>query len=222
MDSCTKYSCAFPTRYRAKGHNCRQGVVAKRACPVWLNYHADYTLTKAEILNQFCSTICDFCRVVGIEKTRTTPYQPQRNGQMERFSRTLLGMFGTLGEDKKTDWPSYVAHAHAMVYTPTTAQSMVPLGAHHITLCSAASHVYLSISQSGWTDWTKSLNHTIPMLTTFALNSVLMRATLRRRPCTSGRKETRRITTSTPKKVSLKWGTMCWLGTLVREANTSC
>jgi hypothetical protein len=38
---------------------------------------------------------------------------PPGNGQTERFNRTLLGMLGTLSEDKKTDWPSYVA---PMVY----------------------------------------------------------------------------------------------------------
>jgi hypothetical protein len=55
------------------------------------------------------------------------------------------------------------------------------LGTRHITFCSAASHVYLSISHSGWINWTRSLNRTLPTLTTFGLD-LPMHTTSRRRP----------------------------------------
>ena len=35
-------------------------------------------------------------KLLEIRKTHTTPYQPQCNGIVERFNRTLLGMFGLL------------------------------------------------------------------------------------------------------------------------------
>ncbi|MEW8546336.1 MAG: RNase H-like domain-containing protein, partial [Candidatus Thiodiazotropha sp.] len=54
-------------------------------------------------LNKFC----------GISKSRTTPYHPKGNGQVERFNRSLLGMLKTLPETCKSDWK---AHLNKMVH----------------------------------------------------------------------------------------------------------
>ena len=47
----------------------------------------------------------DLCDIAGIQKSRTTPYQPMT----EKFNRTLLDMLGTLGGDQKRDWKYHVA-----------------------------------------------------------------------------------------------------------------
>ena len=49
--------------------------------------------------------ISELCKLLGITKTRTTPYHPQSDGMIERFNRTLLSMLSTvLGEEGEENW----------------------------------------------------------------------------------------------------------------------
>ena len=49
------------------------------------------------------------CKLAGIRKTRTTPYHPMGNGQVERFNQTLLQTLGCLDPCRKSDWKTYVS-----------------------------------------------------------------------------------------------------------------
>ena len=48
----------------------------------------------------------EMCRLLGIEKTRTTPYNPKSDGMIERFNRTLATMVSMMLEPhcRQRDW----------------------------------------------------------------------------------------------------------------------
>ena len=52
--------------------------------------------------------IKELCSIANGDKTRTTPYHPMDNGMPECFNQMLLNMLGTLEDDQKSDWKSYV------------------------------------------------------------------------------------------------------------------
>ncbi|KAL5013852.1 hypothetical protein ScPMuIL_008122, partial [Solemya velum] len=76
--------------------------------------------------NFMSHVIKELCKIAGVKKTRTTPYHPMGNGMPERFNQTLINMLGTLNEEKKADWRTYVAplvHAYNATRHETTGYS---------------------------------------------------------------------------------------------------
>lgn len=42
--------------------------------------------------------------MLGIRKTRTTPYHPRGDGMVERFNRTLIGILSAYVDSDQSDW----------------------------------------------------------------------------------------------------------------------
>lgn len=103
-DNFTKFAWAFATRSQ------KANVVAKVLWEnVLVNYGFPHRLHADQGRDFESRVIKQLCKLTGIQKSRTTPYHPQGNGQTERFNKTLLHMLGTLDEEKKEAWPDYLA-----------------------------------------------------------------------------------------------------------------
>ncbi len=88
-----------------------------------------------EFESDLIKSICD---LLEIKKSRTSPYRPQSDGQVERFNRTLISMLSMLCASNKQDWDDhlpYVLCAYRASVNESTGCSpnMVMLG-REITL----------------------------------------------------------------------------------------
>ena len=101
----TKYTQAFPTRNQTASTKAKvlfENFVLHYGFPGRI--HSDQGRNFESVL------IKQFCKLTGVEKSRSTQYHPMGNGMVERFNKTLLNILGTLVEDsQKADWLSYFA-----------------------------------------------------------------------------------------------------------------
>lgn len=103
-DHFTRFAQAIPCR------NQRATVTAKALYEnFFLHYGFPEKLHSDQGRNFESKVIKELCKMLGIKKTRTTPYHPMGNGSAERFNQTLLKMLGTLEHEQKADWKSHVA-----------------------------------------------------------------------------------------------------------------
>lgn len=121
-DHFTRYAQAFPTKDQ------RATTVAKT---LWEKYFIHYGLPTRVHSDQgrdFESQLVkEMLTMLGVKKSRTTPYHPQGDPQPERFNRTLLNMLGTLEPSQKSKWSQHIAHlVHAYNCTPNEATGYSP------------------------------------------------------------------------------------------------
>ena len=65
--------------------------------------------------------IAAMCKLLGIEKIRTTPYHRQTNGSAERVHQTLQRMIGKLDPEKCQKWPEHIGSV-LIAYNATRSQ----------------------------------------------------------------------------------------------------
>jgi transposase InsO family protein len=59
--------------------------------------------------SEFCSAVfSETCQILGIEKTRTTPFRPQSDGMVERMNRVVNAMLRQYVNELQSDWDQYL------------------------------------------------------------------------------------------------------------------
>ena len=121
-DHFTRYAQAFPTR------NQKAQTVAKILVDKYfLHYSLPARIHSDQGRDFESQLIKELLKMLGIRKSRTTPYHPQGDPQPERFNRTLLSMLGTLGCEKKRQWSKHVGYlVHAYNSTKCDATGYSP------------------------------------------------------------------------------------------------
>ena len=64
----------------------------------------------------------ELCLLLGVHKTRKTPYHPASDGLVERFNRTLLMLFAMLAGEHRDDWDDLLP-AVMMAYRSSVHES---------------------------------------------------------------------------------------------------
>lgn len=121
-DHFSRYTQAFPTK------NQKASTVVK---VLWEKYFVHYGLPARIHSDQgrdFESRLIkELLSMLGVRKSRTSPYHPQGDAQPERFNRTLLSMLGTLDTVKKQNWSQHISQlVHAYNCTKNDATGYSP------------------------------------------------------------------------------------------------
>lgn len=121
-DHFTRYAQAYPTK------NQKALTVAKILVDkFFLHYGLPARIHSDQGRDFESQLIKEMLTIMGVRKSRTTPYHPQGDPQPERFNRTLLSMLGTLSNEKKRQWSEHVGYlVHAYNSTKCDATGYSP------------------------------------------------------------------------------------------------
>lgn len=99
MDYFTKFVEAIPMRNQEAPTIAR--IIVERICAVYgtpLRILTDRGPAFESVLFR------EMCRLLGVEKVRTTSYEPRTNGMIERFHRTMNSMIGKMVNENHRNW----------------------------------------------------------------------------------------------------------------------
>lgn len=121
-DHYTRYAQAFPTKDQ------KALTVAKVLFEKFFVHYGLPARIHSDQGRDFESQLIkELLTLLGIRKSRTSPYRPQGDPQPERFNRTLLSMLGTLDPSQKPKWSQHISQlVHAYNSTRNDATGYSP------------------------------------------------------------------------------------------------
>ena len=109
----TKYVVAVPLK------DTTSETVATALVEEWfLKFGAPQTLHTDQGTNFNSEVMRDICKIFMIDKTRTSPYHPQGNGQVQRFNRVIADTISKYRAEKPCEWDQYLPQ-FVFVYNTT-------------------------------------------------------------------------------------------------------
>ena len=117
-DLYTKYVVTVPLQ------DMTAATVANAIVEEWImRYGAPDVLHTDQGTNFNSDLMHDICRLFMIDKTRTTPYHPQGNGQVERFNRVIADTISKYCAEKPHLWDTYLPYV-TFVYNTTVHRTI--------------------------------------------------------------------------------------------------
>ena len=102
-DDFTRHSMAFIMKDQ------KASTIAKKLYENYICIFGAPTKLHSDWEANFTSTvIAELCSLLGIQKSKMTPYCPQSNGKVERMHQTLIRMIGKFSDQKKVNWPVHL------------------------------------------------------------------------------------------------------------------
>ena len=112
-DAFTKFSVAVTT------NNQQALTVAKALVKRWFHVYGILARIHSDQGRSFDNKIIDvLCKLYGVKRTMTSPYNPWGNSQCEWYNHTMFGLLKTLTKEQKGDWPAHLP-ALTFVYNAT-------------------------------------------------------------------------------------------------------
>src|SRR6266536_1123451 len=103
MDQFSKWAEAYPIR------NQEASTVARVLVnQVFTKFGFPLQILSDQGPNFESTLFSEMCKVMGVDKIRTSSYHPRCNGMLERFHRTLNSMLGKVVKDNQRDWDEWV------------------------------------------------------------------------------------------------------------------
>ena len=116
-DHFTKFAQAFPVR------NTSAETLAKKVVDEYIcRFECFESLHSDQGANVDGAVFQGLCDLIEAAKTRTTPYHPQGDGQVERLNTSLVKILAKLISDHRRDWADFVPKA-VLAYNTSVHES---------------------------------------------------------------------------------------------------